>query len=114
MVFATLSQKRYQKTRTKNIAKRKHRHIVLLTKPRKVQDLPKIKGQTRAEADARATLLLLILLLLPLLTISSLLLLLLLYCMLVLLLLVVQLLWLGSGIKVWWFCLLPFFSHTPF
>ena len=32
MVFATLSQKRYQKTRTKNIGKRKHRHIVLLTK----------------------------------------------------------------------------------
>ena len=32
MVFATLSQKHYQKTRTKNIGKRKHRHIVLLTK----------------------------------------------------------------------------------
>ena len=32
MVFASLSQKRYQKTRTQNIGKRKHRHIVLLTK----------------------------------------------------------------------------------
>ena len=32
MVFATLSQKCYQKTRTKNMGKRKRRHIVLLTK----------------------------------------------------------------------------------
>ena len=32
IIFATLSQKRYHKTRTKNIGKRKHRHIVLLTK----------------------------------------------------------------------------------
>ena len=32
MVFATLSQKCYQKTRTKNIGKRKHRNVLLLTK----------------------------------------------------------------------------------
>ena len=32
IVFATLSQKCYQKTRTKSVGKRKHRHIVLLTK----------------------------------------------------------------------------------
>ena len=32
LVFATLSQKRYQKTGTKNMGNRKRRHIVLLTK----------------------------------------------------------------------------------
>ena len=69
MVFA---QKRYQKTRTKNIGKRKHRHIVLLTKTSQntgfflisTKKPPKNKGHTRAAADARATLLLLLLLLL--------------------------------------------------
>ena len=72
MVFVTLSQKCYQKTRTKNIGKRKHRNVVLLTKTSqntgfsccRPKNLPNINDTPRAAADARATFLLLLLLLL--------------------------------------------------
>ena len=64
MVFATLSQKRYQKTRTKNMGKTKtptHRVVdenlanyrVCLTSTKK--NLPTINDTPRAAADARAT-----------------------------------------------------------
>ena len=62
--FATLSQKRYQKTRTKDIGKRKHRNVLLLTKTSqntgfsccRPKNLPNINDTPRAAADARATL----------------------------------------------------------
>ena len=69
-VFATLSPTCYQKTRTKNMGKRKPRNVVLLTKTSQNTGFscfftkipPKHKRHTRAAADARASLLLLLLL----------------------------------------------------
>ena len=66
MVFATLSQKCYHKTRTKNIGKRKPRNVVLLTKTSqntgfscfRPKNLPNINDTPRTAADARASLLL--------------------------------------------------------
>ena len=63
MVFATLSQKCYHKTRTKNIGKRKPRNVVLLTKTSqntgfscfRPKTLPNINDTPRAAADARAS-----------------------------------------------------------
>ena len=69
MVFATLSPKCYQKTRTKNMGKRKPRNVVLFTKTSQntgfscfflLKYLPNINDAPRAAADARATLLLLL------------------------------------------------------
>ena len=79
MVVATLSQKCYQKTRTKNIGKRKHRNVVLLTKSSQntgfscclPKNLPNINDTPRAVADARATFLLLLLLSLLLLLLQN-------------------------------------------
>ena len=64
MVFATLSPKCYQKTRTKNMGKRKPRNVVLLTKTSQntgfscflLKYLPNINDTPRAAADARASL----------------------------------------------------------
>ena len=69
MVFATLSPKCYQKTRTKNMGKRKPRNVVLFTKTSQntgfscffLKYLPNINDAPRAAVDARATLLLLLL-----------------------------------------------------
>ena len=63
MVFATLSPKCYQKTRTKNMGKRKPRNVVLFTKTSQntgfscffLKYLPNINDAPRAAADARAT-----------------------------------------------------------
>ena len=63
MVFATLSQTCYHKTRTKNIGKRKPRNVVLLTKTSqntgfsclRPKNLPNINDTPRAAADARAS-----------------------------------------------------------
>ena len=69
MVFATLSPKCYQKTRTKNMGKRKPRNVVLFTKTSQntgfscfffLKYLPNINDAPRAAADARATLLLVV------------------------------------------------------
>ena len=59
MVFATLSPKCYQKTRTKNMGKRKPRNVVLFTKTSQNTGvscfLLKYLPAPRAAADARAS-----------------------------------------------------------